>query len=262
MNRRERRAAAAGARRGNPAGAPVASPAAELLQQVSEAGQRRAHAIVSAGPSPQTVYDAVDDAAAFGETLQERNLTDPSALACKRGCNHCCHVPVGTSAATVLRIAAALRQKLTAAEWESTVARVAALDDRTHGLPWSPSQRPPLPCAFLVEGACSIYPIRPFVCRAWNSVDAEACRQLVHTEAAPLRFDAFRRASFAGVEKGLNGALRARGLDVADLEFTAAIRVALENADACDRWLAGEPVFAGCEAHRVAEPRHRLPVAE
>jgi hypothetical protein len=53
--------------------------------------------------------------------------------------------------------------------------------------------------------------------------------------------------------------MQANGLDATDLEFTAAVRVAMEHPDACERWLAGEPVFAGCEAK--PDPRRRLPLA-
>jgi Fe-S-cluster containining protein len=233
----------------------------DLQQHVAEVGRKRVGEILSKGQSPETVYEVVDESIALGDAVQERNPTSASALACKRGCNHCCHVPVGTSAPMVLRIAAAMRRDLDETELEAALARVVSLDEKTHGLPWSPSQRPPLPCALLVDGACSIYSVRPFVCRAWNSVDVEACRRFVHEEAVQLRYDSFQRAAFAGVEKGMTAALREHGLDTADLELTAAIRVALENTDACERWLAGDPVFAGCEAKRVPEPRHRLPLA-
>jgi uncharacterized protein len=261
MNRHDRRAAAASARRGQLADNPAAEPALALEKQVAEEQRKRGDEILSRGRSAETVYALVDDAASFGEGVQRRNPTNPSALACQRGCNHCCHVPVSTSAPTVLRIAAALGG-LSEAERASALARVAALDEKTHGLPWSPSHRPPLPCAFLVDGACSIYAVRPFVCRAWNSVDAETCRTFVREEGVELRFDSFQRAVFGGVEKGMHAALRACGLDTADLELTAAMRVALENADACERWLAGQPVFAGCEAKRVPQRGRRLPVAK
>jgi hypothetical protein len=72
-----------------------------------------------------------------------------------------------------------------------------------------------------------------------------------------MRFDLFQRTTFSGIERGLQAAVQSTGLDAADLELTAAIRVAMENPDACERWLAGEPVFAGCEAR--PDGRRRLP---
>jgi hypothetical protein len=97
------------------------------------------------------------------------------------------------------------------------------------------------------------------VCRAWNSADAEACRRALGQDTVEMRFDLYQRTTFAGVEKGLQEALRAGGLDASDVELTAAVRVAMENPDACERWLAGEPVFADCEAK--PDRRRRLPFA-
>ena len=260
MNRRDRRAAAAGARRGEkPEVNPIASRAAELHRHIVEAEQRLASEVLARGRSPGAVYEAVDSAVTLADSFMTRSPTDPASLACKRGCDHCCHRPVGTSAPTVLRIAAALRQELSPSEFASALERVAALDEKTHGAAWTPTERPPLPCAFLTGGACSIYALRPFVCRAWNSADAEACRRALGQDSVEMRFDLFQRTTFAAAEKGLQAAMQANGLDASDLEFTAAIRVAMENQDACERWLAGEPVFAGCEAK--PDPRRRLPFA-
>jgi Fe-S-cluster containining protein len=207
------------------------------------------------------VNEIVDGAGALAEMFGRSNPTSPDALACKRGCNHCCHRPVSTSAPVVLRIAAALRERSSEAEFARVLARVVALDEKTHGLPFSPRSRPPLPCAFLVDGACSIYDVRPLVCRAWNSADEDSCRQALQEEAVQMRFDLFQRTTFSGVEKGMQAALRAGGLDPVELEFTSAIRVAMENPDACERWLAGQPVFSGCEAKHTADDRYRLPIA-
>jgi hypothetical protein len=166
---------------------------------------------------------------------------------------------VGTSAPTVLRIAAALRERLAGPELAAVLARVVALDEKTHGVEWTPAKRPPHACAFLVDGMCSIYDVRPLVCRAWNSADAEACRRALGQDSVEMRFDLYQRTTFAGVETGLKEALGSGDLDASDLELTAAARVALEHPDACERWLAGEPVFEGCEAK--PDRRRRLPFA-
>jgi Fe-S-cluster containining protein len=263
MNRHERRAAASGARRGRQDDNPVASPAAELHQRIVDAGRTMGSEILSNGPSPKQVYDLVDGAVALANTYMARSPTSPEALACGRGCNHCCHRPVGTTAPSVLRIAAALRERQTEAEFGQALARVVALDKETHGMPWTLAERPPFPCAFLVDGACSIYEVRPLVCRGWNSVDADACQRALTEDSVEMRFDLYQRTTFAAAEQGIKAALGAKGLDATDLELTAAVRVAMENPDACERWLAGQPVFAGCEAKRPQAPAHRrsLPLA-
>src|SRR3972149_3817974 len=39
------------------------------------------------------------------------------------------------------------------------------------------------PCAFLENGSCTIYAVRPFGCRGANSIDAELCRAFVEGRA-------------------------------------------------------------------------------
>jgi Fe-S-cluster containining protein len=259
VNRHERRAAAA--RQGREGVKPTASPATELYRHIVDEVSQLGSKVLSEGHSPEQVYKLVDSAAAIGDAYMVRSPTSPDVLACKKGCDHCCRRPVGTTAPSVLRIAAALRERLSSGQFAEILARVVALDETTHGAAWTLTDRPPLPCAFLVDGACGIYPVRPLVCRAWNSADADACRRALDEESVEMRFDLYQRTTFAAVEKGIQAALGTHDLDGTDLELTAAMRVAMENADACERWLAGEPVFAGCEAKQTRASHRSLPLA-
>ena len=261
MNRHERRAAARAARHGQPAALPIGSAAAELHRRISKAAEEASAKALRQDRSPETLDEAVVGALAVAEAFANNRPTSPTALACKKGCSHCCSRPVSTSAPMVLRIASLLRRNLGEEEFAKVLARVALLDEKTHGLPFSLSSRPPTPCALLVEDACSIHSIRPFVCRAWNSTDEDVCRRALLVQGLEMRIDLFQRTVYSGAEKGMHAALRARGLDPVDLELTASLRVAMENPDAADRWLAGEPVFAGCEAKHDPDDRYHLPIA-
>jgi Fe-S-cluster containining protein len=261
VNRRQRRAAASSARRG-PGEPPAAqSPASMLRDQVSAASASVSNATLSKEKTPANVYALYEGAVAVGESYISRSPVSPNALACHQGCDHCCHRPVGTTAPSVLRIASALRANLSHAEFTGVLARVVALDEKTHGRPWIPTQRAPLPCAFLVKGACSIYAMRPLVCRAWNSTDAEDCRRALTQQSTKMRFDLYQRTTFAAVEDGIREALRTHGLDASDLELTAAMRAAMENPEASEEWLEGKPVFAGCKADPAEAGRRSLPLA-
>jgi Fe-S-cluster containining protein len=237
----------------------MASRATELFEQALESARRLGAGILDRERSPHAVHAVVDGAAALADSFMDQNPTPSDQLACKRGCDHCCHRPVGTNAATVLRIAASLRERLSDVEFAATLARVVALDAQTHRASWTPTERPPLACAFLVDHECTIHAVRPFVCRAWNSADADACLRALGVDSVEMRFDLFQRTVFAGIEKGLQAAVKSHHLDAGDLELTAAIRVAMENPEACERWLAGEPIFTGCEAK--PDGRRRLPFA-
>jgi Fe-S-cluster containining protein len=238
---------------------PMMDDASEYHRQVVETERRLASAALVRGRTPAAVYEAVDDAVSLARAFMRSGATAPASLGCKRGCAHCCHRRVGTSPPVVLRIAAALREGSSKAEFADALARVRAVDEKTHGAAGTRSAGPPRACPFLVEGACSIYAIRPFVCRAWNSVDPEACRRAPGEESVEMRLDLLQRTTFAGIERGLQLAFQSSGLDAADLQFTAAIRVAMVTPDACERWLAGEAIFTGCEAAR--DRRRRLPLA-
>jgi len=220
-----------------------------------------AGAVLSSGPSVERLHDVVDRAAALGAAYMARGPTRPDMLACKKGCNTCCSNPVCTTAPSVFRLAAWLREKLPPGELAEVVRRVAAMDDVTHGKTMTPRDRPPTPCALLVDGACSVYEARPFVCRAWNAVDVEECKRALVDEAVNMRFDLYQRTTYAAVEDGVRLALADAGLDNGDLELMASLRVALERPDACEAWLAGEPVFAGCEAKLPKGAQRRLPLA-
>jgi Fe-S-cluster containining protein len=237
---------------------PMIDDASEYHWQVVESERQLATAALARERSPAAVYEVVDDAVSLASAFMRSGPAAPPSLGCKRGCAHCCHRPVGASPPVVLRIAAALRQGASKAEFADALARVCAPDKTTRDADSRPSVHPPQPCVFLVDGACSIYAIRPFVCRAWNSVDPEACRQTLGEDSVDMRFDLLQRTTFASIETGLQFAFESSGLDAAALEFTAAMRIAMAIPNACERWLAGEAIFSGCEAKR--DSRRRLPL--
>jgi hypothetical protein len=234
---------------------PMMDDASEYHWQVVESERRLATAALARELSPAVVYEVVDDAVSLARAFMRTGPATSISLGCKRGCARCCHWPVDASPPVVLRITAALRQRASKAEFADALARVRAFDEKTHSAARAPSVHPPQPRVFLLDGACSIYAIRPFVCRAWNSVDPEARRQTPGEESIDVRPDPFQQTTFAGIERGLQLAFQSSGLDAGDLEFTAAMRIAMTIPDACERWLAGEAIFTGCEAKRHCRPR-------
>jgi len=120
-------------------------------------------------------------------------LAEGGQLACKRGCNNCCEEPIMIFRPEVARVArwldrpenAEVRAAFRAAypAWRDrqgdTPARLSATfvnrPDRyveAHIQAWSKR----ILCAFNVDGECSIYPVRPIVCRVGHALDtSEHC---------------------------------------------------------------------------------------
>ncbi|HET7402745.1 MAG TPA: YkgJ family cysteine cluster protein [Usitatibacter sp.] len=95
---------------------------------------------------------------------------------CRNGCSHCCSQPVGVSGYEVRAI-------------ERYTGRKAIMQGRA-GVPHPelPQQMfkrfTGVPCTFLAEGRCTIYPVRPIACRLHHSLmpSAEPCDTVRHPE--------------------------------------------------------------------------------
>jgi len=119
------------------------------------------------------VYSLVDAAVACElERLRSEEGIIPS---CKAGCDHCCRYHIVMNIAEAQALAHYIRRELSAEQ-------IAELRMRTHQWHEWDNSRPGRPaaiiseqtdlsnydhcCPLLVNGACSVYPVRPVVCRA------------------------------------------------------------------------------------------------
>jgi Fe-S-cluster containining protein len=203
--------------------------------------------VLQGGRTPLRLIEVAEEATVIAEQAirQAMESDPPPRFACKEGCDWCCHLTVGTSVPEVVRIAAYLRQTLSAEELRATRERLARTDDERRRLPRNQRSKARLPCGLLVEHRCAAYSVRPLTCRGFNSADATRCEQFVKSRArveVPVYQPQMRLTTF--VLDGTRSALQAAGLKDDLLELNAALRIALDVPDALDRWLAGEPVFA------------------
>lgn len=109
-------------------------------------------------------------------------------VACRSGCSHCCHQSVGITPLEGFAIVEHLRHTRSPEDLAAITSQLERRVAETAGLRPSEQYSPRFPCVFLADGACSIYPVRPLVCRGMNSLDAEACRKRMFDEVARTRF--------------------------------------------------------------------------
>ena len=123
-------------------------------------------------------------AAVVHERVQPLLEDTPEAgqLACRRGCSHCCHYPVGITFPEAMRLADAVRGRPELRQ------RILAADRALAAQSWR--QLVGVPCPLLIDDACALHEARPMPCRALGSLDAAACADALTTDRAPPRDEA------------------------------------------------------------------------
>jgi Fe-S-cluster containining protein len=238
--------------------------------EVTTGAANTALAIFGEQPSLQRAIDLAERAMAATSRLAEGLLAraEAGAVACRAGCDHCCYQSVGVTAPEALAILAHLKAKLSPAELDGFAARIAAHAERTRGLTADERFSPALPCPFLAAGGrCSIYEVRPLVCRGMNSLDAHECEQRLRDPQARAEFLArgFGGHSFMepiraaqAISAGLQLSLsELYALDMRPLDLTQALHLLLSGVDAGgNAWLSGEkPLEAAVNTAAVVSPQ-------
>lgn len=223
---------------------------AEALIAAAAVAQARATAKALSGRrSVKRLLDMMRRALARIEKLVARVNTlapPPRPIACGPGCPYCCHIRVTASPPEVLLIADHLCRTWPAGKLDALKNKLANLDRLTHGLDDEAREVLRLPCPMLLDNSCSIHAVRPISCRAVASVDVAACRRSYDSRMQePVPQVTLQLNAANGVGYGLIAGLDEAGYGFENLEFIAALRVALEEDDPARRWLHGEGLFKG-----------------
>lgn len=95
------------------------------------------------------------------QTIMSEFRENPAAhTACKKGCSNCCHMQVHLSQTEANAIGDRIGRRPIQLNSEHKMQDVNAYGRET-------------PCTFLIDGACSIYENRPFICRDYVNSDRD-----------------------------------------------------------------------------------------
>jgi Fe-S-cluster containining protein len=177
--------------------------------------------------------------ASFIDEVEEKlaqNLTpfDHEMLACAAGCGSCCKVNVAVLQPEAFNISTHLRQTRSVVELEQLKQEMHQLVHFISDLDEEERIALNKSCSFLTaDGNCSIYPVRPLMCRSITSIDANDCREALAMRALgeqlPITMNLFQKNLFDGAFKALAQALNSCGLDDRSQELTAAVLAHLEE---------------------------------
>jgi len=187
------------------------------------------------------------------DTIQgefEAVKADGAPVACAAGCTFCCHLRVGVFAHEAIALLAYLQT--TATRDEATAIRERVLENarRIDGMTVAEHYAARLPCAFLVNGRCAAYDVRPSACARYHSLSRARCEYAFdhphdmgtarNSRPALLELQAFG----AAVESATSAALDHAGLSASKAELHQLLRTLIEDRSVVERWRAGEDVAA------------------
>jgi Fe-S-cluster containining protein len=155
---------------------------------------------------------------------------------CQSGCSYCCHTRVEALPVEVFRIAQHLSQRAGTQlnEFKDRLKKQVSAADGA--LSWQ--DRPA--CIFLEDDRCSIYEIRPGVCRKAHSFDAMKCA----TGSADIPEDLGLLLDAEALMKGTSNAYEQLGFESAGVELGYAVLQTLSDPTLEARWYRGERVFS------------------
>ncbi|MBM4300762.1 MAG: YkgJ family cysteine cluster protein [Deltaproteobacteria bacterium] len=170
----------------------------------------------------------------------------PHPIACREGCSFCCYNRVELTPPEALRIGHHIAENFSEAEKATVLAAVGRNLALTEGKTPAAiaARRAELPCPLLRAHRCSVYPVRPLMCRAMHALDRERCAaELSASSLAGSQYYAHRHEIAISVAAGLREGCRAAGLQSEALNLAQALHDFFTQENPVERWIMGEEVF-------------------
>jgi len=164
-----------------------------------------------------------------------RDISQRVKFDCSKGCSYCCTLRIEVFAPEVFLIARELR-KLPPTEREKLIVKLTEHSAAARGVLMEDFF---LPCPMLAEGVCSIYEIRPTMCRKYWSLNVEECKK--PEVSAPENGELMLKSSV--LISSFGKAYGRAKLPDRSHELGQALLRALSDESLEKRWFKGEEVF-------------------
>lgn len=169
-----------------------------------------------------------------------------SKPACKAGCAFCCHYKVEVRAHEMLLIRDYMDKTFTAEKIQTVLAEAKANAAIIRNITPEQHLTTNLKCALLQDNQCSIYPVRPFRCRNFHSIDADACEQS-HNDPHNMEIATGMIedvAMYADAHtQGFEAAAGQTGRDARIYDFNTALMEVFTETNVLKRYRAGKKTF-------------------
>lgn len=172
-------------------------------------------------------------------------LSEP--VACKAGCHYCCFYQVLLTPPEALFIGHYVETVFTEKQKLHLIKRIDETLAMTDGK--SVEERAKTwhdtPCIFLANGRCSVYDVRPFVCRAWHSLSSDRCREAFESNRRLAEVEGYshRHYILQTVRDGIQEVSTDNGCQAGILEIAKAMKQYIDNPNPIEAWIKGEKIF-------------------
>ena len=248
MNRAQRRKMAKQAR-GRAGAGGLSGAVSRIDDRIAKVAQDNVVAIIGQGRVPERALEIAVSAFYLTDHLAGRFEAEnplPQPIDCQAGCDACCYNQVELTPPEALLIGHHIEKYFSEAAKDLLLAHVSRIIQLTAGKGKTEiaARRRQIPCPLLAKRTCSVYPIRPLVCRAMHGLDRERCAAELRTGSlARSQYYAHRHDIAVSVSAGLREGCRAAGLQSGTLNLTRALHDFFTQKNAVERWINGEEVF-------------------
>jgi hypothetical protein len=155
-------------------------PTARVNPSIAAAALDNVVAIIGQGRVAERALEIAVSAFFLTDHLTRRFESEdelPHPVACLDGCDSCCYNQVELTPPEALLIGHHIARQFPRAEKDLLLAHVARIIEIIMRMSKAESaaRRREIPCPLLQNRRCSVYPVRPLVCRAMHGLDRERC---------------------------------------------------------------------------------------
>lgn len=179
--------------------------------------------------------------------ITEKKENVANKIDCNVGCSYCCYTRVTLTPPEALLIGQYVKESYSLKQTDGLMKRISNTLRMTKGK--SPEELVSFwgktPCIFLDNEKCTIYNVRPFLCRAWHSLSADQCKRAFESGNQEAEIDStpFRGIILGSLREGLSIICDSMGCETNTTDLPTSLKTILSLSDPFEIWVKGDRLF-------------------
>ncbi len=222
----------------------------DIEEVLFESGRQIALAYAGDRGKTDNIARILEEGAVYASHVigkMEESMESPPEIACKAGCPYCCSMQISITPPEAIVLGAHVVDHYSEDQQRVLLEKIGHNIRLTYGKSQGEKVRNwhDTPCIFLEGGGCSVYAIRPFVCRSWHSLDAGHCIEAYgsHDKEADIDSLFYINYVYGTVRNGIQEGCKDLGLQWETQIVTSAVKSFLAHHDPAGAWVSGDLVF-------------------